>query len=203
MKTKTAQNWVSKVEHLHPYQTLVYLGMVGSGLIFLFLTFAFVSSFYPQNPLLDYRFPWPFFLSTLVLLISSITANQLVQLYKQDQPKSLEKALWMIFGMGMAFTALQLWGWNELDRQGISFTGIPSGSYLFILTGIHIFHLLGVMGFLVVLIWEVHRTILDPVQDLIFTTDPFVKMKIRLFIVYWHFVDLIWLLLFLIFALAF
>lgn len=203
MKTRTDENWASKVENLHPYQTLVYLGMIGSGLIFLFLSFAFLTSFYQQSPLKLYQLPRSFFLSTLVLIISSLAASRLVRLYKKEQPRLLEKCLWLIFVLGITFTALQLWGWNELYRQGIHFTGIPSGSYLFILTGIHIFHLLGAMGFLVILIWEVHRTILDPVQDLIFTTDPFVKMKIRLFTVYWHFVDLIWLILFLVFALAF
>jgi len=203
MKTKTEESWVSKVENLHPYQTLVYLGMIGSGIIFLFLTIAFLSSFFSQSPLKAYQFPWPFFLSTCVLFTSSVIANKLTNIYKKDHPKSLEKILWTIFGMGILFTGLQLWGWIELSHQGINFTGIPSGSYLYILTGIHIFHLLGVLIFLIVLLWEVHYTVLDPVKDLIFITNPFAKMKLKLFVTYWHFVDLIWLVLFLIFLLAF
>jgi len=38
------KTWFQKIEKLHPYETLLYLGMLGSGIIFLFLALAFLSS---------------------------------------------------------------------------------------------------------------------------------------------------------------
>ncbi|MDX5478317.1 MAG: cytochrome C oxidase subunit III, partial [Cyclobacteriaceae bacterium] len=35
---KTKVTLLQRIENLHPYQTLMYLGMLGSGLIFLFMT---------------------------------------------------------------------------------------------------------------------------------------------------------------------
>jgi len=35
---------VQRLERMHPYETMLYLGMVGSGLIFLFLAVAFLFS---------------------------------------------------------------------------------------------------------------------------------------------------------------
>ncbi|WP_200975451.1 cytochrome C oxidase subunit III [Echinicola sp. 20G] len=203
MKTKTDDGWIQKMEKMHPYQTIVYLGMIGSGLIFLFLTIAFLSSFYPQNNLEVYQLPTPFWLSTFVLVASSFLINRLIHFYHKGRPYHLERFLWVIFSLGLLFTALQFWGWSDLNQQGIDFTGIPSGSYLFVLTGIHILHLLGVLIFVIVLLWEVHQSVLDPVKDLVFITNPFVKMKLKLFITYWHFVDFIWLLLFILFSIAF
>ncbi|UCS94776.1 cytochrome c oxidase subunit 3 [Echinicola marina] len=203
MSTKIKDSWVKKIERLHPYQTLVYLGMLGSGLIFLFLSVAFLSSFYDSSPLEVYKLPKPFWLSTLVLVVSSFITHKLIKFYKQDHPKQLERLLWLIFFLGMTFTSLQLWGWEKLQEQGIEFSGIPSGSYLYVLTGIHAFHLMGLLIFALYLLWEVHQTVLDPIKDLVFTTNPYAKMKFRLFIIYWHYVDLIWLSLFLIFTLAF
>ena len=40
--TSDNKTWFQRIEDMHPYETLLYLGMFGSGLIFLFLTVAFL-----------------------------------------------------------------------------------------------------------------------------------------------------------------
>ena len=59
------------------------------------------------------------------------------------------------------------------------------------------------MVFAVILLLQLRKTQDDGIRRLVLITNPFEKMRIRLFTVYWHFMDAIWLVLFLLFVLSF
>lgn len=199
----THDSWLRKLESMHPYQLVVYLAMISSGLVFLFLTLAFISSFWGQNSLHGHRLPVAFWLSTFTLLFASIFVRRLTYHQGDADPGVFEKVLWSVLLMGILFAMLQFWGWRDLAHQGIYFDGIPSGSYLYLLSGIHVVHLSGALLFLVMLIREVRQTFSDPIKDLVFARNPYVGMKVKLFVRYWYFMDAIWLLLFGLFLLSF
>lgn len=202
-KTKEQLTWFERVERLHPYETLLYLGMLGSGLIFLFLAVAFLASGWHQLQGLNHKIPVSFLISTLLLVLSGYTATQMRLHYQEENTEKIIVSLRNTFWLGTVFTGLQILGWRELDWMGISFTGIPSGSFLYLLSGIHIFHLLGAMIFALILWVQLRKNQQDEVKNLILLTNPFEKMRIRLFTVYWHFMDVIWLILFVLFVLSF
>ncbi|SNS42396.1 cytochrome c oxidase subunit 3 [Belliella buryatensis] len=197
------QTWFQKIESMHPYQTLMYLGMFGSGLIFLFLTVAFLASGYGQMDGLGFKMPRSFILSTLVILFSGYTVSKMLLHFKEESIKKVKNSLLSTFFMGLIFTALQLMGWKELTGMGVDFKGLPSGSFLYVLSGIHIFHLIGAMVFALIMVVQYSKREKDQVQHLIMLTNPFEKMRIELFTKYWHFMDFIWLVLFLIFVISF
>ena len=197
------QTWFQKLENFHPYETLLYLAMVSSGLIFLFLVVAFLYSGLNQLEGLNHRMPIAFLISTFMLVLSGYTATKMRLHYQEENIPKLESSLRNTFVLGVAFTILQFAGWKELTDMGINFTGIPSGSFLYLLSGIHIFHLLGAMVFALILLVQLRRTQEDGIRKLILVTNPYEKMRIRLFTVYWHFMDAIWLILFLLFVLSF
>ncbi|HAZ24171.1 MAG TPA: cytochrome C oxidase subunit III, partial [Algoriphagus sp.] len=66
----------------------------------------------------------------------------------------------------LVFTSLQFTGWLELQAMGINFKGIPSGSFLYVLSGIHIFHLLGAMIFAVILWVQLQKNQEDSIKHL-------------------------------------
>lgn len=202
-RTKEPQSWFQRLENLHPYETLLYLGMLGSGLIFLFLVVAFISSGINQLEGLNHKIPLAFLISTFMLILSGYTATQMRLHYQEENIPKLESSLRNTFMLGVIFTILQFAGWKELTDMGISFTGLPSGSFLYLLSGIHIFHLLGAMIFAIILLLQLRKTQEDGIRKLILVTNPFEKMRIRLFTVYWHFMDAIWLVLFFLFILSF
>lgn len=201
--TKEELSWFQQIERLHPYQTLLYLGMFGSGLIFFFMTVAFLVSGFNQLEGYNQRVPVSFLISTLLLIISGYTATNLRIHYQEENTEKLLNSLRNTVLLGIAFTGLQISGWYELERMGISFTGIPSGSFLYVLSGIHIIHLLGAMIFAMILWVQMKKKQADPVDNLILHTNPFEKMRIRLFTLYWHFMDVIWLILFVLFVISF
>lgn len=202
-RTKESQTWLQRVENLHPYETLLYLGMFGSGLIFLFLIIAFISSGINQLEGLNHKIPVAFLISTFMLILSGYTATRMRLHYQEENIPKLEGSLRNTFLLGVIFTVLQFAGWKELTDKGINFTGLPSGSFLYLLSGIHIFHLIGAMIFAIILLVQLRKTQEDGIRKLILVTNPFEKMRIRLFTVYWHFMDAIWLILFLLFILSF
>jgi cytochrome c oxidase subunit 3 len=91
----------------------------------------------------------------------------------------------------------------ELSNKGINFTGVPSGSFLYVLSGIHVVHLIGAMSFAVILLLQLRKIEQDMVHKLVWMTNPYEKLRIRLFTVYWQFMDAVWLILFLLFVLSF
>lgn len=202
-RQNTQQTWFQKLENFHPYETLLYLAMVSSGLIFIFLVVAFLYSGLNQLEGLNHRMPIAFLISTFMLVLSGYTATKMRLHYQEENIPKLESSLRNTFVLGVAFTILQFAGWKELTDMGINFTGIPSGSFLYLLSGIHIFHLLGAMVFALILLVQLRRTQEDGIRKLILVTNPYEKMRIRLFTVYWHFMDAIWLILFLLFVLSF
>lgn len=200
---KTKESWIQKIENMHPYQTLMYLGMFGSGLIFLFMTLAFLGSDPGNMESISFKMPKSFILSTLIILMSGYTASNMLIHYKEERIKKLKDSLLTTFLLGLIFTVLQFIGWKELTMMGVDFKGLPSGSFLYVLSGIHIFHLVGAMIFSILMVYKYHQTEKDEIKHLLLLTNPYEKMRIQLFTTYWHFMDLIWIVLFLIFVLRF
>lgn len=200
---KTKESWLQRVEKMHPYQTMMYLGMFGSGLIFLFLTVAFLASGTGYFEQYGHKIPKAFILSTFVILYSGYTVSKLLIYFNEGNLEKIKSNLVLTAILGVIFTVLQFFGWRELTMMGVDFKGLPSGSFLYILSGIHIFHLLGVMVFSIIMLVQYNQNGKSEIQQILMLTNPFEKMRIRLFTTYWHFMDLIWLVLFLVFVLTF
>ena len=197
------KTWLQRLENLHPYEMLLYLGMVGSGIIFLFLALAFLFSGRQYLQGLNEQMPFAFSVSTFLLVLSGYTAVKMRLHYQEENSAKLYRSLQMTFGLGILFMVFQVLGWLELTNKGINFTGLPSGSFLYVLSGIHVIHLFGGMVFAVILLRELRKIEQDAIRKLVWTKNPFEKLRIRLFTVYWQFMDAIWLVLFLLFVLSF
>ncbi len=197
------KTWFQKIEKLHPYETLLYLGMLGSGIIFLFLALAFLSSGREYLRGLNEQMPLAFLVSTFLLVLSGYTAVKMRIHYQEENNAKLHRSLKATFVLGLLFTVFQILGWMELSSKGINFTGVPSGSFLYILSGIHVVHLIGAMSFAVILLLQLRKIEQDMVRKLVWMTNPYEKLRIRLFTVYWQFMDAVWLILFLLFVISF
>lgn len=200
---KETKTWLQRLESLHHYETLLFLGMLGSGLLFLFLTVAFLFSDRKYLEGLNQKVPVSFVVSTILIILSGYTATKMRYYYQEENTVKLQAALRNTLLLGLGFTLFQLVGWLELTNMGVNFTGIPSGSFLYVLSGIHVFHLLGAMIFAIILWRQIRKHQEDQIKNLVLLTNPYEKMRIRLFTVYWHFMDAIWLILFFLFVLSF
>jgi cytochrome c oxidase subunit 3 len=119
-----------------------------------------------------------------------------------DDHKGYKSALLMTSVLGLAFTGFQLLGWAELFRSGVGFRNNISGTYLYLLSGLHLAHLLVGVGILFYFLFKAYMTEADAFKSLMFDTDPVEKLKIEMMGVYWHFVDGLWLFLYVCFLVA-
>lgn len=176
---------------------LLYLGLVGSLILFMVLLAAYAHTRYTSGvPAGLHPFPRYFSISTVVLLASSYTLSQAQRLYREDDVTNLARCLGATLLLGFAFTVLQALGWNELQVQGVFFRDKPSGTYVYLISAIHVLHLLGGVLFLTLLFFRTQHASRDSIRTLLFIRDPYRRLQLRLMSTYWHFVDGLWVLLF-------
>jgi cytochrome c oxidase subunit 3 len=98
----------------------------------------------------------------------------------------------------------QAFGWMEFFSLGFGFPTVNvASSYVYVISGIHFAHVIGALIGLTYILIQQFRSLGDPVKELIFFTNPFEKTKLDLIATYWHFTDIVWLILFVYFLLTF
>jgi cytochrome c oxidase subunit III len=187
----------SRIEHMHPIRMLLYLSMTGIGVLFFILVIAFVRTggFDYEN----FKLPRFFSISTVLLLFSSYAISRIPGIYKKDKLNKMTRYLGITLGLGVAFIGAQLIGWREMAATDIHFTGKTSGTYLYLITALHMLHLLGGLIFLAFLFFKTAHVAADSVRSLIYIRDPYRRLQLKMLSSYWHFMDFLWLGLYLVF----
>jgi cytochrome c oxidase subunit 3 len=170
---------------MQPKRFALWLFIVSIIMIFASMTSAYIVRKGEGN-WLDFELPPVLWASTAVLLISSFSVQMAWLAAKKDEIR--QNQIWMLITLGLAFTFLYLqWeSWVRLVQINVYLVGNPSGSFLYVLTGLHAFHLLTGITYLVIVTvmsfkLKVHRTN---------------ALDMELSATYWHFLDLLWVLLF-------
>ena len=190
-----------RMERVPPLLMMLYLGLIGIGVLFLFLVATYAYTHYQARlPAGLKPFPKFFSISTIVLLISSYVLAQAPRLYRTDDVANLSRCLGATLLLGCIFAGLQVLGWRELMLQGIFFEGQASGTYVYLISALHVVHLLGGMLFLLALLLRTMHASRDAVRTLVFIRNPYRRLQLRLLSIYWHFIDVLWVVLFVVFV---
>ena len=193
----------ARMERLPPLLMVLYLVMLAITVMFVILVAAYVSARLRSGvPTGMLALPRYFSLSTIVLVLSSYTIGQAPRLYAQDDLASLGRCLGATLLLGCVFAGLQVLGWRELTAYGVPFQGdasTSSGQFIYLISALHVAHLLAGMLFLLVLLLRVLKADRDAVRGLVFIRNPYHRRQLRLLGTYWHFVDVLWVALFAVF----
>lgn len=170
---------------MNPKKFILWLFIVSIIMLFAAMTSAYLVRRAEGN-WLEYTIPAVFSYSSVALVLSSLTMHWAYVAAKKDNFRSLRIAITITFALGMAFLYMQFQGWVQLVDQNVFFVGNPAGSFMYIFTGLHGFHLISgliVLVFALVAAFrlKVHAKNLNQME--IATT-------------YWHFLDVLWLYLF-------
>ncbi len=185
------QNTYSRV---HPQRFMMWITIGSLIMMFAGLTSAFIVRRAAGN-WVDYKLPDVFWVSTVLILLSSVTLHIAYQMFKQKKWKPYRFWLGSTLFLGVGFVVSQLIGWQHLTDLGVQLTGNPSGSFLYVISGIHAVHVLG--GVLFLLIFYAKSFFRkDAVKELMDDINPERTLGIELLLTYWHFVDILWLYLF-------
>lgn len=139
---------------------------------------------------LKFDMPVLFYVSTALIIISSITMNWAVSSAKKDRQENIKTALLLTLLLGMGFVLSQWMAWGNLVDQKVYFAGKSSnaaGSFLYVLTALHLLHLAGGIISLAVTLWQASMEKYNSGN----------LLGLQLCATYWHFLDILWVYLFL------
>jgi cytochrome c oxidase subunit III len=190
----------SRIEKIHPFEMMLYLGIMGVGVLFLMLVIAYLQTRSFTSGISQLTLPKYFSISTIIILLSSYTISKAPRTYKKDSLAKLKKSFLYTMLLGISFILVQVVSWFEISRSGISFTGLAAGTYIYLISALHAIHLLGGFIFLSYLYFKTYHAASDPIRVLLFIRNPYIRQQIKLLNIYWHFMDAVWVFLFLVFV---
>lgn len=181
-------------------RVITYLAMVGLSSAFLFLTISyFVTTF--GTAFNNLQLPFIFHANTIIIIFSSYAINQTRKAAAANDYDNYLKSLLATGGLGIAFIVFQFVGWSEMIAKGIDLKNV-AGMYLYVITALHVLHLLVGIGLIAVHAWNAYALRSDAVKQLLFEIDPMTHERIDMLATYWHFVDGLWVYLYLFFVLT-
>jgi len=192
-------------------RALLWFGIISILMLFAGLTSAYMVR-QGEGKWVQFALPQLFIVSTVIIVMSSVSMQWAVVAVKKNQISTVKTAVLITFLLGIGFVVFQYLAWKELVSQGIYFVGtvkdittqftyVPAGnetvaqagdignvaaSFLYVITGLHVAHLLGgILALTVVLIKSFRGKYSSSNYNGIVVCS-----------IYWHFLDALWVYLF-------
>lgn len=126
-------------------------------------------------------------INTFILIISSTTVVLALQAIMNGDRRKMRLFLLATLALGATFLGVQVYEFYQLIvHEGFTPSGSLFGGAFFVVTGFHGFHVF--IGLLWCL-WLIRQAFQD-------RFSPTNYMRIEIFGLYWHFVDIVWIILF-------
>ncbi len=136
--------------------------------------------------------PGLLWLNTIILVASSFTIDLARRAVSGNRIQTMKRWIAVSAALGLAFLVGQLAAWQQLVNAGVYLPSTLHSSFFYLLTGIHGVHLVGgviAMGYVFRMAFRNRLTV--------FNCEP-----LKLCATYWHFMDGLWLYLFMLLVLA-
>jgi cytochrome c oxidase subunit III len=172
------------------YKLLLLFGMISMFMMFAGLTSAYLVSASRKDWVHTMILPPAFLISTILIIMSSITVHLAKKAIQKDNQKNTTIFLLTTLVLGIAFVFFQFRGFSQIVEMGYFFTGSESSvtsSFLYVLTILHLAHLFAGIISLLIVIYNHFKQKYNASQS----------TGIELAAMFWHFLDFLWVYLFL------
>ncbi|WP_452221087.1 cytochrome c oxidase subunit 3 [Lacinutrix salivirga] len=169
---------------------MLWFGIVSLVMSFAGWTSAFIVSSSRPDWLSDFKMPTAFLISVFVIILSSITFYIANKATKKGNRQLATAMLITTFVLGVFFIFNQISGFQQIIDDGYHFTGPTSNvtmSYIYLIAVVHILHVVVGLLCLLYVIYNHFKQKYDAEN----------MLGLELAGTYWHFVDFLWLYLFL------
>ncbi|MBK5269858.1 MAG: cytochrome c oxidase subunit 3 [Bacteroidia bacterium] len=126
--------------------------------------------------------PKVFWISTTVIIISSIAIQMALRSFKHREMNQYRLLIGLTLLLGSVFVFLQWMGFQELWAQNITFKGSGAGQFLYVIFGLHALHVIGGVITLIVMF----------IRAFFGKTKLYSSVPVEVAATYWHFVDILW-----------
>lgn len=178
---------INKRNKIHPHKFALWAAMASITMMFGAFTSAYIVKQAAGN-WLEFSMPKEFYVSTILILFSSYTLHTSFKAFKADNEVKYKSYLIATLVAGLGFVVFQYYGWTALYKIGVDLKGNVSGSFFYLLSGIHALHVLGGIAALIVASLHAYTLKYNVSEQRINRFDLVVN--------YWHFVDFLWIYLF-------
>ena len=173
---------------IHPHKFTLWVALGSIIMMFAGLTSAYIVK-RDQPGWTSFPIPRAFWYSTAVILLSSLTIHLSARSFREREMMRYRNLLTLTAVLGVLFIALQYIGFKTIWNSGITFKGSGGGQFLYIIAGLHGLHVLG--GIVALMILFI-RAFASRVRN-------YNSVPVEIMSTYWHFVDLLWIYLFVFF----
>jgi cytochrome c oxidase subunit 3 len=199
----TVMEPVRERRKIHPQKFMMWIAIASMSMAFAGLTSGYMVR-EAQGNWRYYNLPVTFWYSSIVILISSFTIFMGIKAFKKREMPRFRLLISVTLLLGILFGVLQFTGFYQLYHQlqqvringqvlnesaTVRVNGNPSESFLFIIAGLHLVHLLGGIIALLIVFFRAFRT----------RVKLYNATGLEIVATYWHFVDVLWLYLFVFF----
>lgn len=174
-----------KVLAMHPKKFALWLFMASVLMLFASWTSAYIVR-QAEGNWLFFDLPTTFYYSTLIIVLSSVTMQLGYFAAKRDLTDRVRTLVLATAIMGVVFLVLQVWGWSQLVSNSVYFVGNPSGSFVYVITGVHGLHIVSAVIFVLVVLQSAVKG----------RTNSKNMAQIEMCTTYWHFLGGLWVYLF-------
>jgi len=189
-KRRNGHEFLEPDPRLNRYRIGMWVAVASIGMLFTALSSAYVVRAGAGNDWVDLRMPRVLLLSTVLILVSSITMEVSRRNLKTSSLISHNRWLLLTMLLGLGFLASQLFAWKKLAQQGIYLASNPHSSFFYLLTATHAVHLGG--GLLALIFLWVRARFSQALK-----VSPRRQAATDAVAIYWHFMDALWIYLFL------
>jgi len=166
---------------INPKKFILWLFMVSIVMVFAALTSGFIVRQAEGNWII-YELPSELWISTAILFVSSLTAHWSLKSAQKNNSLQTKLGLWVTLGLGLVFLSTQVWVWDILVQHDVYLVGNPGGSFLYVLMGVHAFHLISGLVYLIIML----------VKSYMANEASEIQFQLGLSTTYWHFLDGLW-----------
>jgi len=177
---------------IHPHKFTLWVAIGSILMMFAGLTSAYIVK-RSQVSWLMIEIPMMFWYSTATILASSVTVQLALKALKKREMINYKRLLVVTAVLGVLFIVLQIAGFRQFAAQDIRLVGAGSNasySFLLAISGLHGIHVLGGVVALAVTV----------IRALNSSTKSYSTVPLEIVATYWHFVDALWIYLFIFFT---
>jgi cytochrome c oxidase subunit 3 len=172
---------------MNPKKFAMWLFIASIVMIFASLTSAYIVRRAEGNWVV-FDLPPMFYISSVLIIFSSVTMQWALMSAKANKLDNLKLAILLTAVLGAAFCVGQFIGFSELIHNvGVYLVGNPSGSFVYVLVGLHVMHLVGGITFLIIVLFQAFTGKVNSIKT----------VSIEMCSTFWHFLGGLWLYLFL------
>ncbi|MCC6721508.1 MAG: cytochrome c oxidase subunit 3 [Bacteroidia bacterium] len=184
---------IQEESKFNPKKFVVWLFVIAIIMFFAGLTSAYIVRKAEGN-WFNFNLPIQFTYSTITIVMSSFTLWLTKKSLLNENLRNIKVFLFLTISFGLLFCIFQYLGWKNMNLQNLYFSDDANGdkisaSFIYVLSGLHVLHVLaGLIFLLVVFIKSLSNKI---------TINN--NLSLQTCSIYWHFIGIVWIYLFIFF----